>query len=210
MENINPYIDKIQNCTDYVCSGMLYERGVSTDAIMCLLDLSNELCNSINNNSSDKVYLIESIANIGYHITYNTQKNEKFTDEDINSLIKLFEIPFKLLSEVNEADPNKFDMLYSKITCIDEIIAKNMLDMTCNSDVNFKNNNEGKIFTNYRNLLFVIDTVNDDWDVLYNNGFNHKMFTEYSKELKKNMSDDEKIKMLFNNFIYNRDVRVRK
>lgn len=152
-------------------------------------DESNEVC-----------WFVEQIAETAKFLAQNTRGYERLSDEDVDSLTKLFEELDKLHAETLELNSNfMFKEEFSrKIICINEILCKNMIGMYDYD--NFGNYRDGMIFQSYDSLWKIIHRINTEWLDLVSRGFSIKVFYdywssfEYDRSLKQEETEEEKLK----------------
>lgn len=126
---------------------------------------------------------IESITEIVKHLAENTRNYEKLSTEDVTSLKKIFDELDALHSEALELNSQSRDRadranLSSKISCISEIVCKNVVGMH-DSEEQHDNYHDGMIFQSYEDLWKVVHRVNIEWDELCRRGFSLRVFYDY-------------------------------
>lgn len=141
---------------------------------------------------------IERITEIVYYLSKNTRNYEKLSNEDVASLKKIFEELDALHAEALKNN-SQSDWLRSKISCISEMLCKNMVGMY-DSVEEHENYRDGMIFQNYEDLWKVIHRVNTEWDELCSRGFSLRVFYdywesfEYDQSLGLEKTEEEKLK----------------
>ena len=175
----NPYISRMKEYMNTALNSVDYNNGHCAKEIAPMVKaFFKKSMNAIIKWDGSSVCMnIENIFEIGKFLAMNTRDYEKLSDEDVASLKKLFEELYMLHNEALERhfhseDNYDFD---GKITCISEIICKNMVDMHELTD----NYHDGMIFQNYEDLWKIIHRVNTEWDELCGRGFSLKVFYDY-------------------------------
>ena len=128
---------------------------------------------------------IEKITEIVRYLAENTRNYEKLSTEDVASLKKIFDELDALHAEALEHNSQSRykDGLSIKISCISEIVCKNMVGMH-DSEEKHDNYRDGMIFQSYEDLWKIIHRVNNEWDELCSRGFSLRVFYDYWESFK--------------------------
>ena len=128
---------------------------------------------------------IENITEIVKYLAMNTRNYEKLSAEDVASLKKIFEELDKLHAEAiqHNSQSRHKDDLSKKISCISEMVCKNMVGMH-DSQEKHEDYRDGMIFQSYEDLWKVIHRVNAEWNELCNRGFSLRVFYDYWESFK--------------------------
>lgn len=134
---------------------------------------------------SSVCWYIENITEIVKYLAKNTRNYEKLSAEDVASLKKIFDELDALHVESLECNSQSRykDNLGSKISCISEIVCKNMVGMH-DSEEKHDNYRDGMIFQSYEDLWKIIHRVNIEWNELCDRGFSLRVFYDYWESFK--------------------------
>jgi len=177
----NPFLSRMTNYMNDALNSVDYSHGKCASEIVPMVKafFEKSMSAKINWDGSCVCHNIEDISEIAKFLAMNTRNYQKLSNEDVASLKKLFE---ELNTLHNEALKHKFQIpskdtydFESKITCISEIICKNMVYMHELKE----NYRDGMIFQSYENLWKVIHRVNTEWNELCDRGFSLKVFYDY-------------------------------
>lgn len=194
----NPFLSRMADYMNDALNSVDYSHGKCASEIVPMVKafFEKSMSATINWNGSYVCINIENISEIGKFLAMNTRDYEKLSDEDVASLKKLFEELNILHNEALEhqsEDNYDFDR---KISCISEIICKNMVGIHELKD----NYRDGMIFQSYEDLWKIIHRVNTEWDELCNRGFSLKVFYnywdsfKYDRKMECEKTEEEKLK----------------
>lgn len=182
----NPFISRMSDNMEKAMNGSYRHVPCAEEILPMLVEFFAKCRDAkVEWNGASVCWNIEKLTEIMQHIAMNTRNYEKLSDEDITSLRKIFDELNALYAEALELDSqsdcrNDFS---SKISCLDEILCKNMVGMH-DSEEEHENYRDGMIFQNYEDLWKVIHRVNTEWEQLCNRGFSLRVFYDYWESFK--------------------------
>lgn len=197
----NPFFARMEDEVDNVIKGKYFRSPCNLELIPMIQELYIKIITTeIDWNGSFPCWHLENLLKIANYVAKNTRNYERLSSEDSDSIQKIFGELDTLYDEaltVNSQE--KSSELSDKITCITEVICKNMVGMHDTEEEHDENWRDGMIFRSYENLWKVVHRINTEWDELRLRGFSlHSVFYPfrdaftYSREIDAEMSEKEK------------------
>lgn len=182
----NPFISRMMSNMYDAIEGKYSKTPCAEEIVPMIKDFFKKSTDAkIQWNGAGVCWHIERITEAASYLAQNTRNYENLSNEDVASLKKLF-IEFNTLHaealKLNSQSKYK-DYLSQKISCISEMICKNMVGMHDSAEKH-DNYRDGMIFQSYENLWKVIHRVNTEWDELCSRGFSLRVFYDYWESFK--------------------------
>lgn len=198
----NPFISRMTGYMNDALGGS-YRHVPCAEEIVPMIEtfFKKSMNANVNWDGAGVCWHIENITEIVKYLAMNTRNYEKLSNEDVASLGKIFEELNALHAEVlnHNSQPKNKDYLKSKISCISEMVCKNMVSMHDSEDEH-EQYRDGMIFQSYEDLWKIIHRVNTEWDELNSRGFSLRVFYDYWETFKYDRSvgqektEEEKLK----------------
>lgn len=212
--NFNPFFERMTDEVDNVITGKYFHSPCNVEIIPMITTLHVKIITTkIEWNGSSACWHLENLLTIAKYIAENTRNYEKLSDEDYTSLRKLFEELDDIYTQALALNSQEQSAeLGEKITCITEIVCKNMVGMHDTEEEHDEHWRDGMIFQSYENLWKVVHRINTEWDELRSRGFSlHSTFYPfwdafiYSRKNYTEMTEETK----FNTFMDILDGKVK-
>lgn len=146
---------------------------------------------------------VEAVMEVAKYLAENTCPYEPLSDKDFGFIEKIFQELEELRGEAVELKmyPERSDTMRGKISCIREILCKNMAGISYYKEARATNRRDGMIFQNYEDLWKIIHRIVTEWDELASRGFSLNVFYDYWSSFKydrcngKEKSESEKLRI---------------